>query len=73
MFRRYQALEAGELGIGFDLCERIVEVRGWPGGSRRFPRTAHPLDTRRYVCMSPLPFTGTRPRGSQTNWLRISS
>lgn len=27
---KYQALEAGELNISFDLYERIVELSGWP-------------------------------------------
>ena len=28
--REYQALEAGELWIDYDMCERITEVCGWP-------------------------------------------
>jgi hypothetical protein len=28
--REYRSLEAGELHITFDLCERIVDLCGWP-------------------------------------------
>jgi hypothetical protein len=31
-FRQYVALEAGEVEIDNDLCERIVDVCGWPRG-----------------------------------------
>ena len=33
--REYQALEAGELWIDYDMCERITEVCGWLARRRR--------------------------------------